>query len=166
MGTLHVLSLEKRLSVSKAPPCSLEAFTMTFPQHTRPLHPEIGSLPVPWKSKPCRSLKADFECTTQRHAVPPAAPGRVSLNEKRYVQIPVAKRTKCFQSKIFSKFIFHFFKKTKIELLSSAQNERLCDFLHTRFGSHLRLVSAIWGDPPERYSVAPYLILPQVSSPT
>ena len=28
-----------------------------------------------------------------------------------------------------------------------AQNERLCDFLHTRFGSHLRLVSAIWGTP-------------------
>ena len=32
--------------------------------------------------------------------------------------------------------------------LTFAQIELLCDFLHNRFGSHLRLVSAIWGDPP------------------
>ena len=51
-----------------------------------------------------------------------------------------------FNSKIFRK-LFLFFKKRKTELLSSAQNERLCDFLHTRFGSHLRLVS-VFGGPP------------------
>ena len=53
-----------------------------------------------------------------------------------------------FWSKIFFLKYFYFFKKTKIELLSSEQNERLCNFLNTRFESHLRLVSAIWGDPP------------------
>ena len=50
-----------------------------------------------------------------------------------------------FWSKIFSQKYFYFFKKTKVD----EQNERLCNFLNTRFESHLRLVSAIGGgDPP------------------
>ena len=52
--------------------------------------------------------------------------------------------------------IYLFFKKTKIELLTFAQIELLCDFLHNRFGSHLRLVSVILGDPRITYSMAPY----------
>ena len=81
---------------------------------------------------------------------------KIFLDGKRYVQIPVAKRTKRFSFKnIFIKINF-LFQKIKIELLSSAQNERLCDFLHTRFESHLRLVSAIWGDPSARNHLAPY----------
>ena len=57
-----------------------------------------------------------------------------------------------------------FTQKIKNELLSSAQNERLCDFLHTRFESHLRLVSAIWGDPPP-HDIALHPIFQPTPSP-
>ena len=50
-----------------------------------------------------------------------------------------------------------------MELLSSEQNECLCNFLNTRFESHLRLVSAIWGDPRTRYSMAPYSWHPEAA---
>ena len=63
-----------------------------------------------------------------------------------------------FGQKYFLK-IFLFFQKTKIELLSSEQNERLCNFLNTRLESRLRLVSAVWGDPRARNSMAPYMIV-------
>ena len=64
-----------------------------------------------------------------------------------------------FGQKIFSLKYFLFFKKTKIELLSSEQNERLCNFLNTRLESRLRLVSAILGDPRARNSMAPYIYI-------
>ena len=47
---------------------------------------------------------------------------------------------------IFVKY-FYFSKKTKIELLSSEQNERLFNFLNTRFESHYDWYLWFGGDP-------------------
>ena len=77
------------------------------------------------------------------------------LNKKCYAEIPVAKRTKCFQSKIFSKFIFHFFKKTKIELLSSAQNNVCATSCTPVLGAIYDWYQRL-GGPPARYNVTPY----------
>ena len=95
----------------------------------------------------CRTSKSNF-CVFENKI---KLVMKLILNGKRYVQIPVAKRMKCF------------FKNKYI--LSSEQNERLFNFLNTRFVSDLRLVCAICGDPRSRYNVAPYTKLHQPDPP-